>query len=305
MRITPLTPEFASAWDAFVDRHRAGWFWHRAEWLAYEVAHAGAENLSFMVWDGDTVFGVVPLLREGTSFSMEGHPLPITLVGSEEARWVMNDEVNRLRLKYGVVQVGWRTCPLTEWVITPWDPQQWRDISWPSRVLDLTQSEAILHAGVRKSYRHLINRGRQTWEWWDCAGSPEAFHLLWAEVNGRQRHPDAERLMSDWLKTGHARLIGAWRGGRWEAFCYALVYKRRAYYASGPALVPNVMHALQWNMILTLKAEGVELYELGWGARPGDSDKDRQISFFKAGFGGEDQIVQAVERVFPGGVHAD
>lgn len=295
MRIIPLTPEYAPAWDACVDRHRAGWFWHRSDWLAYEVAFAGAENLSFMVEDGEDLVGAVPLLREGGGFSMEGHPLPLALLGSEKAGRFCNQEVDRLRQKHGITRVAFRTCPLAEWAISAIDPR-WRDISWPSRVLDLTQSVETLHAGVRKSYRHLINRGRQTWERWDCAGNPEAFHLLWADVNGHRRHPVAERLMSDWLKTGHAKLLGAWRGGRWEAFCYASVYKNQAYYTSAPSLVKGAMHMLVWDMILALKAEGIERLELGWQARPGDSDKDRGIAQFKAGFGGQDRPVYAVER---------
>ena len=172
-----------------------------------------------------------------------------------------------------------------------------RDISWSSRVLDLRQSETALHAGVRKSYRHLINRGRRRWIIEEIQGPQgEAFHALWTLANGRRRALAAEALMTDWLKQGHALLFGAREGDEWQAFLYAILYKQGAYFASAPSLTRGAMHALQWTAILALKARGVTQYELGWQARPGDTEKDRAISFFKTGFGGEDRIVQAVER---------
>ena len=279
-------------WHEFVDAAPDGWWWHTKMWADYQVAHAGSTGVCVTVDDG-----LCPLFFRDGECEMEGEPGPWPLAENPEAMERLLAEVERVARHVGVPRLRFRASPLVLWS-APLPGEGWRDISWVSRVLDLTQSEARLHAGVRKSYRHLINRGRQTWEGWNCAGNPEAFHVLWGEVNGHRRHAEAEVLMSEWLKTGNARLFGAWRGGRWEAFCYVIVYKRRAYYASGPSLVPGAMHALQWDMILGLKTEGVELYELGWQARPGDSEKDRGIARFKAGFGGEDRIVRAVEREF-------
>ena len=261
MRVVPLTPEVAPAWNVYVALHRGGWFWHRADWLAYEVAHAGAENLSFGVADRHDLLGVCPILREGDRFSMEGHPLPITLIAGTEARDAAEAEVRRLAGKHGIRSMAFRTCPLVE-APNLEGAQGGRDLSWPSRILDLTQSEATLHAGVRKSYRHLINRGYRTWEIVVGAGLAKPFHDLWAEVNGQRRAPAAEALMSEWLTYSHeprAVLIGAERAGRLEGAIYALVYKRAAYYASGPSLMPDVMHMLQWEMIRWLKAMGVTL----------------------------------------------
>ena len=113
--------------------------------------------------------------------------------------------------------------------------------------------------------------------------------------------------MMEWLRRpdgARAILLGAERERRLEAALYAFVYKDAAYYGSAPGFVPDAMHALQWRAILVLKTMGVRWYELGWQARPGDSDKDRQISFFKRGFGGVDVAVPAVERIHKEGVDA-
>ena len=282
-------------WDELVDAAPDGWWWHTKTWADYQVAHAGSTGLCVTV-DG----GLCPLFFKNGECSMEGEPGPWPLADDAEAMSRLMAKIEDAIRHIGSPRLRFRASPLAAFP-PPLPGPGWRDISWSSRVLDLTKSEAELHAGVRKSYRHLINRGRQTWERWDCAGSPEAFHVLWGEVKGHRRALAAEALMSDWLKTGHAKLLGAWRGGRWEAFCYAIIYKRRAYFASAPSLIQGAMHALQWDMILALKAEGVEAYEVGWQARPGDTDKDRTISFFKAGWGGIDRMVQAVERTFSGG----
>mgnify|MGYP001616343513 FL=1 len=155
--ITPLTPDLASAWDAFVDEHPGGWWWHRTEWLAYQVAHAGARDASFAVMEGDRFRTICPLLIQPDGrFAMEGYPLPWPL---DETGYYPERRVWALPTG----PISFRGSPLMDYVYPTNGMEDWRDISWPSRVLDLTQSEAELHAGVRKSYPHLINRGRQTW----------------------------------------------------------------------------------------------------------------------------------------------
>jgi hypothetical protein len=68
---------------------------------------------------------------------------------------------------------------------------------------------------------------------------------------------------------------------------YVNIYKRRAYYASGPSVQTNLQHALQWAAMQVLSELRCASYEIGW-------IKDDGISFFKSGFGGETKHVDVL-----------
>jgi lipid II:glycine glycyltransferase (peptidoglycan interpeptide bridge formation enzyme) len=70
-------------------------------------------------------------------------------------------------------------------------------------------------------------------------------------------------------------------------FAYVVRHGDWAYYFNAASVEPNAQHAIQWAMMLWLKAHGVRWYELGWQGAAGN-DKERSIEFFRRGFGGKD-----------------
>ena len=161
--------------------------------------------------------------------------------------------------------------PLCPWTITV----------HRTRVIDLTVPIEQMWQGVRKSYHSLIRRAQENYD--ICEYNAEAFvayQHLHSEANGWQPRPDKTYdLQQQWIRQGNGMLVGCN-----AAFAYWIVYDSCAYYASGPALEKNVQHAVIWKSLELLKAKGIRLVELG--QIDGETEKEKSIGVFKAGFGG-------------------
>lgn len=172
------------------------------------------------------------------------------------------------------------------------------DADWQTRVVDLRQPVETLWRDVRRSYHSLVNKLEK-----DPAfsvaevESATLFLEMCRPLHLREAKRDTRPILSwlvqgDWIDARTARcFIASWEG-RSVGFAFIAVHGRWAYYFSAASTVPNVQHVIQWRAILALKMAGVECYELGWMDRPGDHEKDRQIAFFKRGFGGFDVPVR-------------
>ena len=96
------------------------------------------------------------------------------------------------------------------------------------------------------------------------------------------------------IQGGYGRVAIAVDGeGLCVASVVAFVYRRRAYYASGPSIRRGVQHAVLWAMSKHLADEGVEAFEIGWTGQPGGSEN---IEFFKRGFGSSRESVVVLSR---------
>ena len=199
---------------------------------------------------------------------------------------------------------GWRTDAAAWWASPAWRDYEvlydgapgartrlLAEATWRTRIVDLVSSEAELWRGVRKSYRSLIHRARERYEF--SVGGVDAVmlaRLIHREVAGRETRPKATwHLMADWIEQrsglvviGHSRL-----SGQGEAFAYFLMNGTWAYYASGASVDDNVQHAVIWYSLLALKARGIRWAELGWQGQATD-DKGRGIEMFRRGWGGVD-----------------
>lgn len=63
IRITEATESDAEAWNRFVERHEHGSTFHRWEWRGVYTGVYGHESPYLMARDGDTLVGVLPLVR--------------------------------------------------------------------------------------------------------------------------------------------------------------------------------------------------------------------------------------------------
>lgn len=179
---------------------------------------------------------------------------------------------------------------------------------WMTRVVNLSLTEVELWRGVRKSYKALIHKAEREYVIDAVAdGCIYSAMKIHEQEAGRLTRPmQTWTLMGDWMRHGHGLLIGAGVrrqmaittvGDQWprsaplglidmRAYVYCTIHASAAYYFSSASLVRNLTHALLWHAMTALKARGVRGFELGWMEREGDTDKDRQISFLKSGFGG-------------------
>ena len=67
-----------------------------------------------------------------------------------------------------------------------------------------------------------------------------------------------------------------------------------AYYMSGPSLRDNVQHAVIWKSLQLLKERDITLVELG--QIDGETEKEKNIGKFKAGWGGEEKPFTIVRK---------
>jgi lipid II:glycine glycyltransferase (peptidoglycan interpeptide bridge formation enzyme) len=169
-----------------------------------------------------------------------------------------------------------------------------------TQILDLTQSEAELRAGLASGHRNLINgtqrRGiviRQTDKPGDLAQMlamlsdtaqrsevtfypPDYFHTLWNTLQPR----DAIRLYIAEVESKPiaGALFYDWGDTRYYAHAGAYQDKNRKAKASV---------SLVWQAILDAKAAGLKTFDL-WGIAPADNNQHHlaTLSRFKTAFGG-------------------
>lgn len=196
----------------------------------------------------------------------------------------------------------WRSSPLandhnfSDYVLKP--SRSWIREEHQSQVIDLRTHK---WSDVRKSYRGIINNANKgvIIEEDDDFGK---YQLLHKRVNGWVRNLETYRIQSEWVRLGYALLVIARMTHcvvREQPYYVAaslwIIYQGSAYYASGPSLEKNVQHAVIWKSLQLLKERGVTLVELG--QIDGETEKEKNIGKFKAGFGGEAKPFTIVRRI--------
>src|SRR4051794_27454898 len=146
-------------WNAFCRAQPSAYFWHTTDWTAYQFqARPGGENLHFAIREGGELLAVVPLVREGESFTLSGAPCwgPAIRADLPEAKAL---EVARAAFDHideladGVTRAAFQLSPLTTRnaiVCAAAIRAGYLDISRTSQVLDLTLGPDELRRGMSK-----------------------------------------------------------------------------------------------------------------------------------------------------------
>jgi hypothetical protein len=258
-----------------VDTVPGAWWFHRWEWLDYSLAYTrGSIDRSTATLDRNhRLCGVSPAIDEGGVIRMGGDPC-VGPVGFSEGspqrfawRWTQPRYDSKRIIKSleetpGVERTEWET------VVQPLHGRslddRWHDI--------------------RKSYRTIIRRSQEEYSirvggverWWQYVQCHRA---------AATRPRSLESYQHQWamIKNGHGRIaVAVDDHGTCVAAVMALVYRGRAYYASGPSVRRGVQHGVLWAMSKHLADEGVGEFEIGWTGQPGGSES---VEFFKRGFG--------------------
>lgn len=270
-------------WDAYVERHPRGWFWHTAGWREYqrEYFRGEAEDLSFVVLDVDgRVVAAVPLFFLRGEFAW-GRALPEPLYSSAAVRSWVEDHVASLARARGARR--W----FYERQAAPGQESAFR-----RRVVDL---DDLSWSSVRSSYRSLIHRAEREYEIRNASGEDEdavtlfaAYQALHRRMNPAQRSDATYGLQGRWFREGKGAVVVARQGGITWGASYWFAYKDEAYYGSAAYAVRDVSHATTWRMLLALRAAGVKRACLGYLGEAA-TDKERSIEFYKTGFSGRDE----------------
>ena len=283
-------------WDAFVENHDEGWFWHRNEWLDYCKEYDGADDYSCMIFEDWEPRALIPFLSRANDPIAQGggSPMAVPLL-SRSTRGLESQVRDRLRLLAAsskCTEIRYRTNPFLDLGCPAFMGIPFKENH--SAVLDLTKSVETLRSALRQTYRNEIPKllkknvyqipARRT-DFWiqdmreihrrSCGGVETRPEETWIR-NGR------------WMRSDHAAavLVRQPISNDPIGFVYTVIYKDRAYYACGASSVSS--HGLQWEMIMLLKERGVKEYDMGW-IDVSDCVTDKKgydIEFFKRGFGG-------------------
>lgn len=271
-----------AAWNAYVDRHEGGWWWHRAEWVDYLAAHqAGNRDESFAaVDDAGAIVGLGVLVLQEDGRSAQNSPLPLPLsTGPEPCHTVYTALAHKLT---GLDRRGltFAACPLVP--VPPVGRPAREGGAMQSPVLDLTPRLDQLRQALRESYRALLHRGLCLLEM-RMPLRLDRYRQAHRRAAGYPTRPDATwDMMGRWVYHDHLlNVIARDEDAQIMGGALFLVYKQRAYYASAAYLdeAPDgTAQAVLWTAIRELKAQGVLALELGASGHP-------PIAFFKQGFG--------------------
>ena len=167
-----------------------------------------------------------------------------------------------------------------------------------TQIIDLTKSESELKAGVRKSYRSLINKDHVTSDMHDIV----PYKRLHEQVRGVTRHSDTWHIQQKmiWQKEAFCLIQARFKNMQnplatntiVEAGVLVYYNKDTAYYASGASTVDS--HALMWQAILKAKKLGCKKFEMG--EQVFGESKEANISKFKRGFGGITEVRLILEK---------
>jgi FemAB family protein len=172
-----------------------------------------------------------------------------------------------------------------------------------TQVIDLSLPPDVLHRSIRRSYKSLINWGeknlclRMVSASNAASESIDSFRCLHVEVAGRETRPlRTWELQWQMIREGEAFLIlGEWN----EKLVTAALFQhssRFCYYSVGVSrrelFDKPLSHVVLWRAILHAQRLGCRFFEVGQQLFPSEngtpsSEKERNISDFKRGFGGE------------------
>jgi hypothetical protein len=255
--------DVSAQWNKFCDEHPDAWWWHRNEWIEYCLEYSyGSKDYSAAVVDAEGIVEIEPCVLAPDINGNERHVSGGGNIGGKLTRGL---SVPRSKLSSQIIYLD------------EWSPGQMRK---SYRGLIRQQCENFNFIIIDSDVRNSVTNTAMLSDIFD------AMQKIHYQEAGRVTRPSTTwGLMKDWVFAGHAAVIMAmdiW--GRFYGFVYCIIYKNKAYYASG-ATIENCGHALQFKMIQRLQLRGLKKYELGEQGTATDQ-KGQNIEFFKRGFGG-------------------
>ena len=269
MKIIKLDSMYYDAWNEFC-RQRT-FFWHTTHWLSYlQHSKFGVEftDHSFFIENNGKIAAIVPLVQEGDQLFSPGF----------EDRKEILQEVKRIAGENGIKRIRVNS-----------DIKKCLDISGYTCVLDLGNIRPT------KGHKSAIKKGEKYLAYRETADI-DRFKDDYFRIAEKVTRPDKTfELLGQWLKQGYGTLLEAQFDGKTAGYTYILHWKYYAYYFMScvePEVRQNdVSHYLQAKAFEILRQKGVKQYELGEQAYNSlycqPSEKERNISKFKRGFGGE------------------
>ena len=288
-------------------------------------AKSRIQNYTFVIYQNDTPIAIVPLYLENIEnnwqISMGQEPVFAPVFSKKIGKSELTRYYKYLLLEVDKLAKTFK-CKLARFQYSPLLYNEFsynyykdfgfiEDITFPdwyifkakySYIIDLNQSVDYLYKAVRKSYKSLINKTRRETKCYILDDSNfnqilfDRYVALYISVKGQRRSSSAFSLDAIAIKQGLEVLIICEYNNILVGTIGLHTYNKKARYNSSVqdlkvdrAIFPN--HFLLWQAILYLNNNGFNQFEIGEQVTNSDSvnvsDKDKNLSHFKAGWGGK------------------
>lgn len=283
-------------WDAYVLSHGYGTFWHTYLWIDYLCAYQ-EENVDYsraILDEKGNVYAILVLVQErGTFLSNGGQPPPAPLITATNPEYLkmMCTLVKALKREMNHNQpIQFFFYPAIYMRELIGNPSVIADALLYHSCLDLLEDYETLWGRVRASYRNLINR-RKAEGYQFVPGSREEFRQMrsvHAEERGIHRHGRTWELMDQWVHNEQASFFVVKNPDMMNVgFALFIHCGRVVYYGSAVYLERDISHFAIWSAVELFRKRQKRWLDLGELQDESSDQKKRNISFFKAGFGGE------------------
>jgi len=169
-----------------------------------------------------------------------------------------------------------------------------------TQVIDLTKEGARLHGDMRKSYKHLVNKGKDAYETVIIdKDSPQGkiqdeiqnFRQFHIEIIGRETRPPLTwELQRKQIQADEGFAVFGLKAGDIVAAAFFIYNKISCYYGVSVSAEDINSHWLIWEAIRHAKHKlGCRYFDLGEQQFVG-THKQYNISLFKRGFGGQTKM---------------
>jgi|TARA_R110002020_G_scaffold166144_9_gene354002 hypothetical protein len=318
-------------WNEFVDKHPAGWWWHRNEWLDYSLAYGDCitNDRSWALYDNNEVHAIFPCIEEKKSrdavgrAAMGGTPCAGPLLGehftdnADEALMLLSVESKMLSRP-----LAWRWSYNNDHVEELVDALIRRISSngfnafrtgWWTSVVDVDRPEKERWKNIRKSYKSVINKANKTYdiEWSDDFNSYQKLHR--DATNNCRGNFLTYIHQKRWMDAGFGKIVTAKErgvGNAGESVTPAPLQRVTAGASPASSTIasayviqykdrayyasgPSIRENVQAACLWeAMQVVRVPQFEVGWMAEP---DGSANVEFFKKGFGGRMEPVLVVQ----------
>lgn len=310
--------DFEIMWNKFTtDNTNVSWR-YLCRWSEYQKIYCKSslsKDLSFIILNDNEPVAICLLFLEDhkgiRQFSYVGEyqagPLVkqnLTAKYKKKIERTCFSKIDELAKEYKISKAMFMLDPLAEKydynILTEYG---YLDTSISTSIIDLSLDEKKLWSSVRKSFKSLINNGKDNFNIHimdyqnPCFETNEIYRKLHHKTAGRvTRSIETFNLQFEMLKDDNAVLVGIQDRDKFVAFSYFFHHNKKAYYASSsddPDYSSDIPleHCIIWTAIEYYKKRGLHHLEIGlqqFGQQLFDfpSQKNLNISFFKRGFGG-------------------
>lgn len=322
MEVKYVTIQEYNLWDDFCQNNSCATFWHTTASMNYYINSSfnmKSEQKSFIVYDNNKILACALLFLENINgeinLSYGGGPIPAPIISetlnkstASKVKRLIFDNIDKIAYENKVKRVIMYVPYLSSKYINELQKYNYLlqygylDISYLTCILNLSLLEKELFCNFSKGHKSDIKKAEKTLQLEiidkDNVTKEQIYDFMnyYFKISGKKTRPvNTFDNIYKWIKNDYGVLLKANYNGFVCGYSLFNIYKDTSYYSMACKDEKysefNISHFLQWKAINYLKSKGIRYLEVGTQylndtLNNYPSEKDKNISKFKRGFGG-------------------